>query len=195
LLLDRDRTVTASSSKFVTQNLAAQVSGLGGDRVINVLAGKTRMIVAILAFPLLFLTACSDATRPIPPPVTLSFCGSSPQVRPDDVAVVCGANAITAVNLAWSGWGKPTATAKGSAIVDLCAYEDCATGNYVSVPIEVTASKIMHCAKNVPAYSTLRYRFPDGSPFQGVPASVIANESSTEGDSVPPANQTVSLTC
>jgi hypothetical protein len=99
------------------------------------------------------------------------------------------------VNLTWSDWGKPTAAAKGSAIVDLCSYEDCASGNYVSVPIEVTASKIMNCAKNAPAYSTLRYKFPDGSPFQSVPAAVIANESSSEGDSVPPANQTVSLTC
>jgi hypothetical protein len=54
-----------SSSKFVTQNLPTQVSGLGSDRVINVLARMTRMIVAILAFPLLFLTACSGA-RPIP---------------------------------------------------------------------------------------------------------------------------------
>ena len=35
LRLDRDRTVTVSSSKFVTQNLTTQVSGLGGDRVIN----------------------------------------------------------------------------------------------------------------------------------------------------------------
>lgn len=195
LRLDRDRTVTASSGKFVTQNLTTQASGLGCDRVINVLAGKTRMIAVILAVPLLFLTACSNATRPIPSPVTLGFCGSSPQVRPDVVTVVCNANDITAVNLAWSDWGKPTATAKGSAIVDLCAYEDCASGDYISVPIEVSVSKIMHCAKNAQAYSTLRYMFPNGSPFRDVPTTVIENESSSYGDSVPPANQTVSLTC
>ena len=163
--------------------------------MINVLARKTRVIVAILAFPLLLLTACSDATRPIPPPVTLGSCGSSPQVRPDVIMVVCDTNDITAENLTWSDWGKPTATAKGSATVDLCAYEECASGDYISVPIEVAVSKIMHCAKNTQAYSTLRYMFPNGSPFRDVPAAVIARESSTYGESVPPANQTISLTC
>jgi len=159
------------------------------------MTGKRRLIVAILAFPLLFLTACSHAARPVPPPVMLGFCGSSLQVRPDAVTVVCNANDITAVNLTWSDWGKPTATAKGSAIVDLCAYEDCASGDYVSVPIEVTVSNIMHCTKNALAYSTLRYRFPNGSPFRGVPAAVIESESSSDAAPVPPANQTVSLTC
>jgi hypothetical protein len=160
-----------------------------------VLAGKTRMIVAILAFPLLFLTACSGATRPIRPPVTLGFCGSSPQVRPDVVMVVCNTNDITAENLTWSDWGKPTATANGSAVVDLCSYEDCANPDDILVPIEVTVSKIMKCGKNAHAYSTLRYIFPNGSPFRDVPASVIENESSSYGESVPPANQTVRLTC
>jgi hypothetical protein len=116
-------------------------------------------------------------------------------VWPDAVTVVCNANDITAVNLTWSDWGKPAATAKGSAIVDLCAYEDCASGDYISVPIEVTVSKIMHCAKNAQAYSTLRYRFPNGSPFGGVPAAVIESESSSDAAPVPPADQTVSLTC
>ena len=192
--LDRDRTVSVSSSKFVIQNLTT-LSGLGGDRVISVLAGKTRMIMAILVFPLLLLTACSDTARPVPPPVTLGFCSSSPQVRPDVVTVVCNTNDITARNLTWSDWGKPTASAKGSATVDLCAYTDCAFGDYISVPIEVTVSKIMHCAKNTQAYSTLRYMFPNGSPFRSVPANVIKIESSSYGGSVPPANQTVSLTC
>jgi hypothetical protein len=57
----------------------------------------------------------------------------------------------------------------------------------------MTASKIVHCSKNTRAYSTLRYAFPDGSPFQGVPANVQA--SFGQGQPVPPANQTVSLTC
>ena len=107
-----------------------------------------------------------------PPPVTLGFCGSNPQVMPDVVLVVCNTNDITGRNLIWAGWGKPTATAKGSATVDLCAYEDCISGEYTSVPIEMTASKIMHCSKNTRAYSTLRYLFPDGSPFQDVPTTV-----------------------
>jgi hypothetical protein len=107
--------------------------------------------------------------------------------------VVCNTDDITARNLIWSDWGNPAATAKGSATVDLCAYEDCASGDYSSVSIEMTASKIVHCSKNTQAYSVLRYKFPNGSPFQGVPANVQA--SFGQGQPVPPVNQTVGLTC
>jgi hypothetical protein len=112
------------------------------------------------------------------------------------VLVVCDTDDITARNLTWSDWGKPTATAKGSATVDLCAYEDCASGDYASVPIGITVSKIVHCPKNTQAYSMLRYVFPNGSPFQGVPDSMKTSDSSGGQDQpLPPANQTVGLTC
>jgi hypothetical protein len=110
------------------------------------------------------------------------------------VLVVCNTDDITAVNLVWSDWGKQTATAQGSATVNLCAYTDCASGDYVSVPIEVTASKIVRCAKQTRAYSVLRYKFPHGSPFQGVSASTGGGYFG-QGQPVPPANQTVGLTC
>lgn len=160
------------------------------------LAGKTRVIMALAAFPLLLLTACSHATQPAAPQVTLGYCGSNLQVRPDVILVVCATDDITARNLVWSDWGKATATAKGSATVDLCAYNDCAAGDYISVPIVMTASKIVPCSKNVRAYSTLRYNFPAGSPFKGVPA--VANTQAYYGGGdqpVPPVNQTVILTC
>jgi len=41
--------------------------------------GKTRAVVATLMWLLLLLTACTHATKPVPPPVTLGFCGSTPQ--------------------------------------------------------------------------------------------------------------------
>jgi hypothetical protein len=160
---------------------------------MNVLVRKTRAAAAISMFPLLLLIACGHAAKPVPPPVTLGFCGSNPQTMPNVVLVVCNTNDITARNLIWSDWGKSTAAAKGSATVDLCAYEDCASGDYSSVSIEMTASKIVHCSKNTRAYSILRYSFPNGSPFQGVPSNVQA--SFGQGQPVPPANQTVSLTC
>ncbi len=162
---------------------------------MNVLAGKIRAVVAISMFPLLLLTACSQAAKPVPPPVTLGFCGSNRQMMPGVVLVVCNTDDITARNLIWSDWGKPTATAKGSATVDLCAYEDCAAGDYASVPIEMTASKIVHCSKNARAYSTLRYTFPSGSPFQDVPTAAQTPSSFGQDQPLPPANQTVSLTC
>jgi hypothetical protein len=161
-----------------------------------VLAARTRMALAALLFPLLLLTACSHATESAPPQVTLGFCGSNPQVHPDVVLVVCNTDDITAENLVWSDWGHPAATARGSATVDLCAYTDCANGDYVSVPIEMTASKIVLCSDKTRAYSVLRYKFPDGSPFQGVPAGATGPGTfGGQNQPVPPANQTVSLTC
>ena len=171
-------------------------------------AGKWRAVVAVLIFfPLLLVAACSGASQPAPRPVTLSYCGGGAQVRPDVVLVVCNTNDITATSLIWSDWGKPTATAKGSALVDLNSYEASSTPDYVRLPIEIAVSKIVNCAKSAQAYSTLRYAFPDGSPFQGVPADVknLANEQDgpvpakgqTDGIDMyyPPANQTVSLAC
>ena len=175
--------------------------------MVNVRAGKWRAVVAVLMFPLMLVVACSGASQPAPRPVTLSYCGGGAQVRPDVVLVVCNTNDITATSLTWSGWGKPTATAKGSALVDLCSYEACSTGDYVTVPIQIAVSKIVNCAQSAQAYSTLRYAFPDGSPFQGVPVDVknLANgqdgpvpaKGQTDGIDMyyPPANQTVSLAC
>jgi len=155
---------------------------------------KATAVVAALLVPLL-LTACSHAAaKPLPPPVTLGYCGSNPQVMPDVVLVVCATDDITAENLVWSDWGAQSAHAKGSATVDLCAYNDCAAADLVSVPIRVAASKIVACNKNTKAYSTLHYTFPDGSPFQGVPTAA-ATAGLFQDEGIPPANQTVSLTC
>lgn len=164
---------------------------------MSLAAGKTTATVTTLMVTLLTLVACSPAAepRPAPPPVTLGYCGSNPQVKPDVVLVVCNTNDITAENLTWSDWGTQTASAKGSAVVDLCSYEECASGNYVTVPIEMTASKLMRCARNARAYSTLRYVFPDGSPFKGVPTAVNSAGDQGQALPVPPRTQTVSLTC
>jgi hypothetical protein len=151
--------------------------------------------MVILMVPLLLLTACSYATKPAPPPVTLGFCGSSLQVRPDVVSVVCNTDDITARNLIWSDWGKPTASAKGSATVDLCSFTDCASGDYISIPIEMTASKVVHCSKKTRAYSTLRYTFPHGSPFKNLPAIGYTAGFLGQDQTVPPKDQTVILTC
>jgi hypothetical protein len=137
----------------------------------GVLANGTRMLVAAVLLPLLLMAACSHAGQPAPPPAALGYCGSNLQVRPDVVLVVCNTDDITAVHLVWSDWGTQTATAQGSATVNLCAFTDCASGDYVSVPIEMTASKIVRCSKQARAYSVLRYTFPHGSPFRGASAS------------------------
>jgi hypothetical protein len=91
--------------------------------------------------------------------------------------------------------GKPTATAKGMAVVDLCAYEDCHTGAYSSVPIKLIASKVATCTNNKRAYAALRYVFVDGSPWPGMPADMnTSNYIAAPNRTLPPQNQTVELT-
>jgi hypothetical protein len=163
---------------------------------MNVLARTIRSAAAAALVPLLFLAGCGHAAAPVPPAATISFCGSAPQAMPTVVEVICNTNDITARNLVWQGWGKPTATAHGTAVIDLCAYTDCHTGSFDSVPIKLIASKIAHCAKNVRAYSTLRYVFADGTPWPGIPANVkTSGYIAGPNRPLPPANQTVSLTC
>jgi hypothetical protein len=155
---------------------------------------RPAIVTALLS--VLLLAACSQAAAPVPPQVTLSFCGSGPEPMPTVVEVVCNTGDITARNLVWQGWGKSTATAHGTAVVDLCAYEDCHTGSYGDVPVTLIVSKITECAKNTQAYSTLRYVFPDGSPWPGVPANVSTSGFIAGPDrTLPPADQMVDLTC
>jgi hypothetical protein len=151
---------------------------------------------AAVVTALLLLTACGQAARPAAPPATLSFCGGSPQVRPDVVLVVCDTNDIIARDLTWTAWGKPAATASGTALVDLCAYTDCHTGAYGTVPIRLIASKLVGCAGKARAYSELRYVFPDGTPWPGVPANLNTSGYMAGPERVlPPKDQTVSLAC
>jgi hypothetical protein len=157
---------------------------------------KATGVAAVLLVPLLLVACGHAAVKPLAPAVTLGYCGSNPQVRPDVVLVVCSTDDITAENLVWSDWGAPSAHAKGSATVDLCAYSDCAAGDYISVAIDVTATRIVHCTKTRLAYSTLRYVFPGGSPFKSVP--LVADSPAFFGGQnqpVPPRDQMVSLTC
>jgi hypothetical protein len=158
--------------------------------------GKAPTLLAIALLPMLLLTACSQAARPSPPPVSMGYCGSNLQVKPNVVLVVCNTDDITATNLKWSDWGNSTATAKGNATIDVCAYSDCHDGAYSFVPIEMIASKIVGCTKQKRAYSTLRYVFPDGSPWPGIPADTnMSNSIASPNRPLPPKNQTVSLTC
>ena len=160
------------------------------------LAGTPRAAVVTVLGGLLFLAACGHPAAPVPPPVTASFCGGGPQVRPGVVLVVCNTSDITARNLTWTAWGRPTSTATGIAVVDLCAYEDCHTGSFGTVPIRLIASKIVPCAGHARAYSRLRYVFPDGSPWPGIPADMnTSGYIAGPGRDLPPANQTVDLAC
>ena len=159
---------------------------------------RTRTAIAVIAgFPLL-LAACGQQVRPghVSAPVTMAYCGSGPQVRPTVVEIVCGTSEITVESLTWLAWDRQVATAVGTAVVDMCTYEDCHNGSYSSVPIVVIASKVVRCARDTQAYSRLQYVFVGGSPFPQVPPDVKFSDHLTGAARPrPPANQTVSLTC
>jgi hypothetical protein len=159
---------------------------------------RTRAAVAAAAvLPWLFLSACSHPASAAPARVTMAYCGSGPQVRPEVLEVVCGTTYITADRLAWTSWGRQIATAVGTAVVDTCAYEDCHTGSFTSVPIVVVASEIARCGRDAQAYTRLQYVFVGGSPFSGLPANGtnFSDFIAAPDRPSPPANQFVSLTC
>jgi hypothetical protein len=162
-----------------------------------VAAGLTRTATVTLLL-LLLVAACNPAapTGRAAAPVTMADCGSGLHARPALIQVICQSDAITARSLAWSGWGKPVATAVGVAVVDLCAFEDCHTGSYNSVPIVMIASKIVNCPRQARAYSRLQYVFVGRSPFSGLPANMnFSNFMFGTGRAGPARNQTVALGC
>jgi len=150
-------------------------------------------VAALVLAPV--LAGCGNPA-PVRPAATMSLCGSDPQPAPTVVAVVCNTDDITARNLTWASWGKPTATARGVAVVDLCAYEDCHTGAYSTVPITLTVSTLTACPASKRGYLTLRYAFADGSPWPGLPADTgTSGYIAAPNRPLPPRNQTVALTC
>jgi len=143
---------------------------------------------------LLALTACSRATAAVP--VTLALCGTSPAVAPDLIQVICNTDDITARNLTWSAWGKPAATGRGIAVVDVCAYIDCHTGGFSTAAIVLRASGLMQCGKHEVAYASLHYSWVHGSPWPGMAATASTSGFlAGAGRPIPPASQTVTLTC
>jgi hypothetical protein len=174
---------------------AVPAASRGYDNSVSARKMRRAAITGLLSVS--FLAGCGHAAAPGPPTVMMSYCGSDSQPAPAIVEVVCNTDDITARNLAWSAWGKPTATAKGVAVIDQCAYEDCHTGSFGTVPIRLIAARIAACGKNKQRfYTTLRYVFIDGSPRPGVPADMnTSHYMSSPGRPLPPPDQTVALTC
>jgi hypothetical protein len=158
-------------------------------------AGKAHRTAIAVVFAVLVIAGCGHP-GPVPPAVTLSFCGNGPQPAPAVVEVICNTDDLTARNLVWTGWGTPTAAAAGTAVVDLCAYEDCHTGAFSSVPVRLVASRLAACTGGQRAYRMLRYLFPGGSPWGTLPAGFgTSSYIAAPGRTLPPRNQTVTLTC
>jgi hypothetical protein len=158
---------------------------------------SARAVVAVLALVPVLLAGCAHAASAArgPAAARLPDCGGDPQVRPAEVVVICSVNSIDAGHLTWSAWGKPVAVGLGSAVVDLCAYEDCHTGTFSSYPIVLIASKMVSCTGGIRSYSRLQYTFVGNSPFQGVPATMKIPQSWVGSSRPTLGNQVVSRPC
>lgn len=151
-------------------------------------------LVTAVALAALLMAGCTQSAGKSPARrVELSFCGGALRSQPGVIDISCSDNGVTARQLRWSGWGRSVATATGSAVVDLCAYEECFAGNYVTVPIVVITSKIRQCPGHRQAYSRMQYVFVGSSPYKGLSAT----SSIPDGSIVPsdPGNQTAILGC
>lgn len=165
-------------------------------------------LAAMATTAALALTACSPSATtagPATKPVLMTDCNGLRHTQPGIVNVVCESDAITARSLRWSDWGRPFATASGTAVVDLCAFTDCHTGSYNAYPIVLIASKPVTCpggkatGPGTPkqVYSRLQYVFVGHDPFATLPLNGLAIRNSMFGSHRPgpPHNHTVSLPC
>jgi hypothetical protein len=123
----------------------------------------------------LALTSCtsSSTAAKVAKPVTMADCNGQHHARPDLIQVICASDAITARNLTWTKWGKPIATATGAAVVNWCAFEGCAQGEYDSYKVVMIASKLRQCPHDREQYARLQYVFVgDEDPFDSLPKNV-----------------------
>jgi hypothetical protein len=156
-------------------------------------ARAAAVVIAIVAASALTGGCTPSASPAAVSQVRMSRCGGALRAQPDVVNVTCLNNSIMARHLRWSSWGGPVATATGSAVVDLCAYEDCYAGDYVTVPIVIITSKIVRCSRSAHAYSEMQYVFVGRSPYAGVPAGISVPDGANSPAN--PRDQTVSLVC
>lgn len=154
-----------------------------GHRRVTVAPGRAARLGVLLALLAALAGACSNAAPSpgapgaapspgAPGAARLPDCGGVPQDRPSVVVLTCSEGAITARSLTWSGWGSKIATATGSAVVNMCAYQDCHTGSYRSYPMVLVASGTEDCPGGLRGYARLQYLFVGTSPFQGLPAAM-----------------------
>lgn len=131
-------------------------------------ASALTIAIALLAT---MVAACSHAAAS-PGPASnrrLADCGGNPQTKPQVVVITCSNQAITVHDVNWSAWGGKVATGTGSAIVNVCAFQDCHTGAYGSYPVVVVASGAVACRGGVSGYGRIQYMFVGTSPFANLP--------------------------
>jgi hypothetical protein len=82
--------------------------------------------------------------------------------KPTDLTIACGDANYVLAGLHWTGWGKSTATATGSAKANDCT-PNCAAGKFHSYKMTATASQLTTCGR-ARYYSKLTIVYPGARP-------------------------------
>ncbi|MFJ5548131.1 hypothetical protein [Streptomyces sp. NPDC093225] len=130
---------------------------------------------AALALP---LAASAPGAASAPPPrvtaspsatpagtVVVVDCFAKPQVRPADFLLACGDGNNRLTDLHWTGWGRQTATATGTDMVNDCV-PYCAAGKFRAYPVTVTLSvpRPWPSQPGTPHFTKLRIVYTDTAP-------------------------------
>ncbi|MEU8777018.1 hypothetical protein [Streptomyces sp. NPDC048606] len=135
------------------------------------IAGRTRTVtVCAVAAALIGATATASLASAAPavepePVVAVLDCVGKPQVKPEEYLLACGDGNNRLVGLDWKSWGRTTATATGTDMVNDCK-PYCAAGRFRGYPVEVTLSH----PENDPdrtdlrRFTRMRLVFPEAAP-------------------------------
>ncbi|UQX04503.1 hypothetical protein [Streptomyces sp. RerS4] len=121
------------------------------------IAVRTRAVaVCVVTAALVGVTAAASTAGTAPavdpdPAVAVVDCAGKPQVRPEEYILACGDGNNQLIGLHWTSWGRRTATATGTDMVNDCK-PYCAAGRFRAYPVKVTLSH----PENDPAQPDLR---------------------------------------
>ncbi|MCN9242153.1 hypothetical protein NGF19_15370 [Streptomyces sp. RY43-2] len=84
----------------------------------------------------------SATTRQTRQPGAIADCQGKPLSEPTMLLVACGDGAATLLDMTWTAWGEPSATARG-VLAEVVCEPSCANGHEVRVPATVTVSGLV----------------------------------------------------
>ena len=111
--------------------------------------GRVAFTVSVAAIVAVGAGAATSA----PPTIPDCFAQVS---EPGEMVLACADGNLTLKDLAWMGWGAPTATATGTARANDCD-PYCAAGTFRDYPVSVSASGLQTCPSGRRQYTRLEW--------------------------------------
>ncbi|HET7567626.1 MAG TPA: hypothetical protein VFJ91_06520 [Gaiellaceae bacterium] len=118
------------------------------------------------------IVAALLAAAAVAPPRALPDCAGKPVAKPREVVLACADANFGIRKLRWSGWGRATARATGTAYANDCT-PYCAAGHFHTYRAVLVASGRRVC-HGVPSYARVRISFPGRTPYpKAKPADLV----------------------